>query len=201
MPIHTGHLFRIGVIADTHVPDRVDSLHPDVNTIFRQLKVQLILHAGDVSAPLVIGQLQTIADCIVVKGNRDWRSLSGLNPFEMIKINGVSIALMHGHGSLREYILDKFPYYLFGYQFNRYPKKLLKYSRDANVIVFGHTHQAENQWVDGRLFFNPGSAYEGKSPNSSATIGLLEIDESQHIKGSIIPMRKANWSKKGWILQ
>lgn len=201
MIIQSQRPFRIGVIADTHIPDRVGALHPDVIPTFKQMQVQLILHAGDVSSPAVIESLQTVAECRAVKGNRDWKSLPVTKSIEFIKIIDIAIALLHGHGGLFSYIIDKFPYYLFGYQFKRYPHKLARYAGDAKIIIFGHTHHAENQWVNGKLYFNPGSAYEGKAPYTSATIGLIEIDENQYIKGRIIPLRNATWSKKGWILQ
>ena len=51
----------LGVIADTHVPDRRPDLDPQILPIFLQAKVQTILHAGDVSSQKVLDQLSQIA--------------------------------------------------------------------------------------------------------------------------------------------
>ncbi len=191
---------RIGVIADTHIPDRVGALHPGILPSFKDLSVDLILHAGDISSPPVIGELQTVAPCLVARGNRDWFRLPEQKDVVILEINKVTIALMHGHGSFFRYLLDKIPFYLNGYRFSRYPKKLVKYANTAKVIVFGHTHHSENQWVGGKLYFNPGSAYEGNQNGDPATIGLIEIDKNMGIKGRIINLERAKWTRSGWLV-
>ena len=40
----------LGVLADTHIPDRVPELDPQIIQVFRRAGVAAILHAGDVSA-------------------------------------------------------------------------------------------------------------------------------------------------------
>ncbi len=191
---------RIGVIADTHIPDRVGALHPGILTTFKDLNVDLILHAGDISSPSVIDDLQTVAPCLAARGNRDWFRLPEQKDVVNLEINNVTIALMHGHGSFFRYLLDKIPFYLKGYRFSRYPKKLVKYANTADVIVFGHTHHSENQWVGGKLFFNPGSAYEGNHNGDAATIGLIEINKNMDIKGRIINLERAKWTRYGWLM-
>jgi putative phosphoesterase len=61
----------LGVLADTHIPDRVPTLNPRVIQVFRQAQVSAILHAGDVSVPQVLAELEKIAQVYAVRGNRD----------------------------------------------------------------------------------------------------------------------------------
>jgi predicted phosphodiesterase len=62
----------LGVLADTHIPDRVPGLNPRVLKIFQQARVSEILHAGDVSIPQVLEELRQVAPVSVVQGNRDF---------------------------------------------------------------------------------------------------------------------------------
>ena len=196
----TDQMIRIGVLSDTHVPDRVGELHPDVISVMKSLQVDHILHAGDISSQVVLDQLEIIAPCTSVKGNRDWFKNNQAQFVKFISFNNVKICINHGHGTLFYYLADKIPYFINGYSFERYQKNLEKFCEDALVIVFGHTHQVENRWVNKRLFFNSGSAYDSGNDGSGPTIGLIEIFPDQSVKGSIIPMRKAKWTKTGWII-
>ncbi len=73
-------VIRVGVVADTHVPDRAIDIHPALIPQLKAAGVQRILHAGDVCAPSVLEQLGEIGPVTAVRGNRDWlfgnRSLS-----------------------------------------------------------------------------------------------------------------------------
>ncbi|MFZ3078594.1 MAG: metallophosphoesterase family protein, partial [Bellilinea sp.] len=63
---------RLGVVADTHIPDRVRSLHPDLLPGLSAAKVEAILHAGDICSPAVLAVLSQVAPVVAVRGNRDW---------------------------------------------------------------------------------------------------------------------------------
>ncbi len=63
---------KLGVVADTHVPDKAKTLNPQVLAILRQAEVSAILHAGDISSPGVLTALGEIAPVYAVLGNRDW---------------------------------------------------------------------------------------------------------------------------------
>ena len=65
--------------------------------------------------------------------------------------NGLKIALTHGHGSLWNYLLDKFWFMVQGYDLNRYLNLLHQAGKDAGVVVFGHTHHTEITFDQGRL--------------------------------------------------
>lgn len=54
------------------------------------------------------------------------------------------------------------------------PERAASHFPDAGVVVFGHSHQPMNEWRDGRLFFNPGSATDPRrAPWPS--VGVIEV--------------------------
>ena len=63
---------RLGVVADTHIPDRVRSLHPDLLPGLKAANAEVILHAGDICSPVVLAELSQVAPVVAVRGNRDW---------------------------------------------------------------------------------------------------------------------------------
>lgn len=167
--------YVIGVVSDTHIPDRTDFLHPDLLRKLENAKVNLILHAGDISLPAVIKELEKVAEVKAVQGNRDIISMPDLPKTVSIKINNLRIAMMHGHGTLSQYIADKLQYYVQGYSLPRYQKKVLATLPDSDVYVFGHTHHAVNQWIGKKLLFNPGSVTIGLYGQEPPSFGLLRI--------------------------
>ena len=178
-------MIRLGVLADTHVPDRARQLDPEVCVRFMEARVDAILHAGDVSTPTVLQQLGEIAPVYAVRGNRDIFMLGHLPMTRMQSWNGVQVGLTHGHGRWLNYMIDRFHFKLHGYYHERLIPRLLESLPDAEVIVFGHGHLSLNQWRDGCLLFNPGSAHfpsKGEGPS----IGLLNINSIGHVSGEII---------------
>ena len=163
----------IGVVADTHVPDRAHSLDPTITTILREAGVVAVLHAGDVCSPLVLDLLGTIAPVYAVRGNRDVWQLAQLPIKRSISFAGVNIGLIHGHGDFFGYMSQKLSYLFRGYQFLYYQKRLRREFPDARVVVFGHTHRCENRWADGLLMFNPGPASRLSWGIIQPSIGLL----------------------------
>ena len=148
----------IGVIADTHVPDRFNQVSPDLLSFLEKTNVDVILHAGDISSPAVIQILERLAPVYAVQGNRDWAYLKSLPLVREITLAGVTIGLTLGHGGWRRYINEIWKYIRFGYNFKDIRLYLLKQFPNSKVIVFGHTHRPENIWLNGQLFFNPGAA-------------------------------------------
>lgn len=138
---------RIGLISDTH-----GLLRAGIHSAFGG--VELIIHAGDVGGSDILDELRLIAPVHAVAGNTD---LPGEYPAEFsTTIGGVSIHVSHGHetGSPSA------------------AKLAARY--DANVIVYGHTHQQLVTRLGGRLIVNPGSAGQRrfKLPPS---VGILTI--------------------------
>ena len=179
-------IFSVGVVADTHIPDRARELHPKLIPALEVAKVGLILHAGDISSPGVLEDLGRVAPVKAVRGNRDWTFRDSLPLVLRLELAGVPVALMHGHGGWWNYIKDKGRYVVEGYQFDRYRKMMVELAADAQVIVFGHTHRIENVKMDGRMIFNPGSANAGYKSDVLPSIGFLHFFAGGEVRGEIL---------------
>ncbi len=182
-------IITLGVVSDTHVPDRKRTLDPRVLTLFQQRGVEAILHAGDVCVPGVLDQLGEIAPVYAVRGNRDWVFLRDLPLERRLTFGGVTIGLTHGHGRWQTYLKDKV-YFLAhdGYQDERLLPRLLAGFPEAKVIVFGHSHLKLNRWIDGKLIFNPGSPHVSHQKDPANSLGFLHISEAGEVWGEIVEL-------------
>ncbi len=132
-------MIKIAVLSDTHIPVTANDLPKEVYDGISG--VDMILHAGDLVELEVLDRLNKIAPVRAVCGNMDSeRVRSKLPKKEIIKINSVSLGLIHGWGppsSLPELVSKEF--------------------KGMDAIIFGHSHNPLSQIKDGILFFNPGS--------------------------------------------
>lgn len=188
----------VGVVADTHVPDRARELHPDLLPALSEAGVQMILHAGDICVPAVLEQLARVAPVRAVRGNRDWAFAGRLAGAERIDLAGVPVALVHGHGTLRDYLQEKLAFLLHGYSFQRYRSIWAGRVAGARAVIFGHSHYPENAWHEGRLWFNPGSAAVGLTRFVPPSFGLLRIADGQ-ISGQIVELTGAKLAAGRWV--
>ncbi len=133
----TGHVFRIGLISDTH-----GLFRPGIPTLFAD--VDFIVHAGDVGHPAILARLAEIAPVEAVFGNVDDVHDPQLTAQRTIPIGGLTLHVSHGHelGTPT-------------------PTRLVERYL-ADVIVFGHTHRALvvtlPQGQRSTLVVNPGAA-------------------------------------------
>jgi len=161
-------LVTIGVISDTHIPARSDDIASEILSAFE--KVDCIIHAGDIVEMRVIEELQQIAPVHAVAGNMDSDEIKSVLPGKMvIEIAGVRIGITHGAGS---------PIGI--------KKRILRLFKNDNVdcVVYGHTHTAEKNIINGVLMFNPGSAAD-KVYMSRQSFGMLFITEEKNIEAEI----------------
>lgn len=178
----------VGVVADTHIPDRKPALNSAVLPALQSAGVGLILHAGDICSRNVLEDLAQVAPVTAVQGNRDFVALSGLPKVQVLTLGGARVVLAHGHGGWINYLVDKLRYLMSGYQVGRYQNGMTRLDPDGLVYVFGHTHKAENFWYGGRLFFNPGSASFGSFPGTPPSIGVLRFFGEGKVEGAIVPL-------------
>lgn len=188
----------IGLVADTHIPDRVGALHPLVEPTLRQACVSHILHAGDICVPQVLDALRGIAPVTAVRGNRDFL-VPGLAMIERVELGGAPIALMHGHIGLITYLWDKVQYWAAGYHAERYFARLERHAGAARAVVFGHTHYPVVTWRNGRLLVNPGSASFGFRRGEPPTLGLLHIDAGGGLRAEILPLPGYEIQNRAWV--
>jgi putative phosphoesterase len=148
---------KIGVVSDTHVTSFAEV--PD--RILRTLAgVDLIIHAGDFVARDVLDGLKQLGEVKAVQGNMDSEELKQLLPEkEILEIKGKRIGIIHGWGS--PYGIDE----RVGGMFD-----------NVDIIVYGHSHHAQNEVKNGILFFNP-----GRAKNS---FGILTI--GKEVRGEIV---------------
>jgi putative phosphoesterase len=165
----------LGVISDTHIPDRAPRLNPRVLEVFRRADVQQILHAGDIMTQAVLDELAQVAPVRAVCGNRDVWNLKHLPRHLQLEVDGVRIGLTHGHGTLSNYIYEKFDIALKGKRVGRYLQRVVADFPEADVIVFGHLHVPGILNLEGKLVLNPGSACCPYPRSLKPSVGLLHI--------------------------
>jgi putative phosphoesterase len=185
------------LIADTHIPDRVFDLHPQLVDWLNNHTVNLILHAGDVCTAGAIKHLEKYAPVVVATGNRDWFILNRSSAIQRLVVGGKRLALLHGHGTFWDYWRGKIEYYKDGYQLERYQRIFERLAADADVIVFGHTHHVEVVNWAGRLLINPGAACA--SPTAPApSIGVLHVAADGEITPEIVYLTGYNIHNNRW---
>jgi putative phosphoesterase len=148
----------LGLISDTHYPDRCRALPP---AIFDALAgVDLILHAGDVGALSVLDELARIAPVIAVHGNDELEGASDMLPAQQVLfLAGQRILLFHGHYlDRREELANR--------QIDDWAPKLVRWANlaqavGASMIIYGHTHIPWTTEVDGVWVINPGAIAAG----------------------------------------
>lgn len=169
----------IGVIADTHIPDRARRLPPAVLETFRRAKVAAILHAGDVVRKSVLDELAQIAPTYAVRGNRDFYFLRRLPTTLTLEFAGTTIGITHGHGTVHRYVRDKLRHWMHGITFEHFAQLALETFPNADVVVFGHTHYPLCRNVGGRLLCNPGSPTVPVFKWLVPSIGLIHLGEGK----------------------
>jgi len=179
----------LGLIADTHVPDRKRELNPQVIPIFKQARVSMILHAGDISVSRVLAELEQVAPVAAVRGNRDWFRFKDLPLKRIVEIGGKRIGLTHGHLSWGNYAGDKLNFLLRGPQtFDFFAQRAAKEMEGVDALVFGHNHEPMVKEMDGKLVINPGSACCQVLKDRLPTVGLLHIEEGE-IRVEIVELK------------
>ena len=126
---------KIGVISDTH-----GWLDPKIPRLFAG--VEHVLHAGDIGSDGIVVALEAVAPVTAVLGNTDSSPTFRLT----------EVAMLAGRKFLVHHIMN--------------PRALteelrLRIARERPAaVVFGHTHRAFCETIDGVLYLNPG--YAGK---------------------------------------
>jgi putative phosphoesterase len=136
---------QIGIVADSHdclprIKDAVNRLNSD--------SVELVLHAGDYSAPFVTDSYKSLKSRMIgVLGNNDAERIALRDRFAEagheirgrfadVKVDNLRIALIHGdEDEMLKSLIDSGGY---------------------DVVAFGHTHQAQVIKEGHTLVINPG---------------------------------------------
>ena len=164
-------MITLGIITDTHVPQRIKALPPRVFEVFRG--VDRILHAGDINARRVLEQLAEIAPVEAVAGNADLVG-HGLPLTRVIEVEKQRIGLAHGHGGWSRYLRSKVRD-RFGYNEAHYLGIVQESFGLVDAIVFGHTHRFYHARRAGILLFNPGPIAPDFYNTAGPQVGLLHV--------------------------
>jgi putative phosphoesterase len=158
---------RVGVVADTHCPEFMERL-PD--RLFEALAgVDIVLHAGDIDGEQTLAALRGLAPVEAVRGDHD-RELGVLPELREVTIEGKRIVLVHGQRSrwLEEPNTLLWTLSLGYFRPHRgLPRALRRRFPYAHAIVYGHTHRARIETIDGVLLFNPGGVHQW-NPSTAA---------------------------------
>ena len=159
---------RVAVVADTHCPEFLDRL-PD--RLFEVLEgVDLVLHAGDINSEVTLAALGRLAPVEAVRGDHDG-TLVNLPVSREVTVEGKRIVLVHGQRSrwLEEPNTLLWTLSLGYFRPHRgLPRALRRRFPKADAIIYGHTHRARAETIEGALLFNPGGVHQW-SPATAST--------------------------------
>jgi len=206
-------VWRVGVVADTHVPEFAPALPPGLTDLLRD--VNLILHAGDITSMQVLKELDRIAPTIAIRSDHDALDLPVKT---VVEVGKARIGLIHGKRPIWKEMPSILSVELFGdrpFWWGGFQRDVLREFENVDAIVFGHFHRPYVGRHNGVLLFCPGAVYHltpdkarallvterlsllrqvyltrrGRRGSAAgvATIGLLTI-ESGRIEAQIIPI-------------
>ena len=142
---------KIGILSDSHTKTE---LHKEAIAHLLSLGVEYLLHAGDIMLEEHLKMLEeTGLPYACVYGNNDTALISLHGKYNIFqepyyfKIEELKVKIMH------------LPYYM---------------SRDADLIVSGHTHIFEASLVKDSLFINPGEVCAREKPLSECAVVIVE---------------------------
>lgn len=143
---------RIILFSDTH-----GRLHNCIYTLEQIGAFDAIIHLGDMKKDasdlgVIFPQIPIYSVC----GNGEVATADMLE--KTIILEGKKIFLCHGHT----------------YHVKNGLSELAAHAKDADLVLFGHTHTAFDGFVDGVHLFNPGSI--SLPASGKASCGILDIE-------------------------
>ena len=177
---------RIGLIADTHIPEAGLDLPAEVYQVFRN--VDLILHAGDMHIIDVLDWLGTVAPVLGVRGNGDHPLSTNkhrpgvpedprVKDVHIFRVEGLRVGLIHAFP-----LPEEVPWRTLGEMLD------LHFGGPVDVVVCGDTHQARIDRHPGLLIVNPGSpTLPNQQVGRPGTVGLLDVHGGE-AKASILQL-------------
>jgi len=149
---------RIGLLADTHIPEAREALPVEVIDAFRG--VDLILHAGDIYILSVLDDLECIAPVLAASGDDDYGVTVAdkrVKRIHVLELEGKTVWLGHERHHLRMQSLHENP----------------------DIIIFGHEHRPAVERCGDTLYVNPGSPTYLDYQRGLGTVGILTIESGR----------------------
>ena len=155
---------RAVLLADTHIRDGSDRVLDD-RVLDAIADADVVLHAGDVTGRELLTHLAELAPVYAVLGNNDVGLEAVLPTDRRVDLDGVSVALVHDAGA----------------RVGRAARMARRFP-DADVVVFGHSHQPEDLAPDtGPRIFNPGSPTQRRRA-PTRTFGVLDVNDGHLVR-------------------
>ncbi|MBM7578866.1 metallophosphoesterase [Jeotgalibacillus terrae] len=146
---------KLLVVSDNHGDSKILS---EVTERWRG-HVDYMFHAGDSELPF---ESDVMNPFVKVRGNCDFDSAYPED--ELVDCDGTKVFITHGHLYGIKSSLDRI-----GYKGDEL---------QADIIIFGHSHQLGAEMMDGRLFLNPGSIRLPRDRNEP-TYAIVNLHERQ----------------------
>lgn len=155
---------KILLVSDTHGNQQLllEALEKIPNDI------DLVLHLGDGYDDTTLISSLVDAELIGVRGNCDM--VSSFPCEAVLSLEGITLCAVHGHE----------------YQVKSGFTQLEKHAEaiGADLVVYGHTHIARFEEVNGIRYLNPGSLWRAVTPPSCAVVEII----NGQINAEILPV-------------
>ena len=148
---------RIVAISDTHAKN-LDALPKALLTEISD--ADIVVHCGDYTSITLLKELRDLAKRFVgVYGNVDTIDVRQEVPKKTVfDIDGKKIGVIHPHWGGASFGIEE---------------AIAKEFHNVDLILFGHTHDAWTDTIDGVTFLNPGQAYSAFM--EKATAGIITV--------------------------
>ena len=143
---------RVIVVSDSH--GDAENLRCAFVQAYKQGHIDAAVFLGDGASDFeqlkqMLFQRGTV--CYAVKGNNDWTSFEQAE--QVFTIDGVRFFACHGHTRQVKYSLDRLWY--------------AAREREAQVVLYGHTHRERYDFEYGLHLINPGAVCERSKDRSA----------------------------------
>lgn len=162
---------KILVISDTH------GVNHNFLTVLKKVSpIDILIHLGDFQGSESFIEASASCRCEFVAGNNDF--FNGYPREKLIKLGRHTIFLTHGH---------RYGVY-YGIDVLREAARL----RNANIVIFGHTHVPMINKADDIWFINPGSISFPRQSGRIPSYIIMEIDSAGEVHFSLNYLRNPN---------
>ena len=152
---------RIGILSDTHLPNLIrylNELGPEIAAFLST--VDLILHSGDLTSPMVLDWLEPFAPIVCTTGNNDPIVDARCKEVEILDIHGWRLGMVH---SLKR-------------GFRPMAELQQLFPTPVQIMVAGDTHYEVLEHREGIVVLNSGSpTFPHHKDLRLGTVGLLEL--------------------------
>lgn len=152
---------RVLIVSDTHGHHEYF-----VKAVRAAGKIDMVIHCGDSEGgenemrSIVENTTGTLCPCIFVRGNNDYAG--DLRSEAVVSVSGHKVFVTHGH---------RYSLYM-GFDTLSYAAN----EREADVVLFGHTHKPCIETYAGIWMVNPGSLSYPRQEGRKATYIIMESD-------------------------